>query len=129
MLSTILNIVTSIILQIINKFLWFSMFYLLDLEYNHSNTSKIVSQMRKTLFAMSINVIALPIIVNYGFGNGLYGGTGLAGIVFDYHISAVTINIVLQLINPVFIVIKVCLYVKKIRNFIIRAMYNKSSEN
>ena len=101
------------------------MFYLLNLEYNHTNTNKIVSQMSKTLFAMSINVIVLPIIVNYGFGNSIYGASGLAGIVFDYHISAVTINIVLQLINPIFIVLKVCLYIKRIRNFLIRSIYTK----
>lgn len=101
------------------------MFYLLNLEYNHSNTSKIVSQMSKTMFAMCINIIILPIIVNYGFGKSIYGAAGLSGIVFDYHISAVTINLILQLINPVFIILKFCVYLKCIRDKIIKLFYHK----
>ena len=81
--------------------------------------------MGKTLFAMCINIIILPIIVNYGFGKSLYGASGLAGIVFDYHISAVTINLIMQLINPVFVIIKFCLFLKCIRDKIIKLLYHK----
>ena len=81
--------------------------------------------MGKTLFAMCINIIILPIIVNYGFGKSLYGASGLAGIVFDYHISAVTINLIMQLINPDFVIIKFCLFMKCIRDKIIKLLYHK----
>lgn len=81
--------------------------------------------MGKTQFAMCINIIILPLVVNYGFGKGLYGASGLSGIVFDYHISAVTINLILQLINPIFIILKFCLYLKCIRDKVIKLFYHK----
>jgi hypothetical protein len=79
------------------------------------------------LIAGSINIIILPVIVNYGFGQSLYGATGLAGIVFDYHITAVTVNILLQF-NPVYWVKKIGLSVSCIRNYIIKSVYIKKED-
>ena len=47
--------------------------------------------MTRILILNSINVIALPIFSNYiVYGkDGVYGNNGLAGIVFDYHTSAI----------------------------------------
>ena len=125
-LITVINIITSLVLQVINKVLWFVLFYLLDLEYNHTLTGKIVSQMNKSIFLMCINVIVLPIITNYVFGHKLYGANGLAGIVFDYHISAVTINMLLKLIDPVFLVLTIGLYVRTTRNWLIKFKYRRA---
>ena len=88
-LETIINIATSFALQIINSFLWSMMTYLLDMEYNHTQTEKIISQMNKVLLLTSINIIVLPILSNYLSNNVgfIYGNQGLAGLAFDYHIS------------------------------------------
>jgi hypothetical protein len=72
-LVSALNIVISISLQVINSVLWFALFYLLQLEYNHTLTQKIISQMNKVLVSTSINIIALPILTNYVIRNNIYG--------------------------------------------------------
>lgn len=125
-LTTIINIITSLVLQVVNKILWFSLFYLLNFEYNHTNTDKIISQMNKTSVLMWINIIFLPIVVNYFFNNRYYGASGVAGIVFDYHVSAVTINIILKLVDPLAFIIKIGLEVRCIRNYLIKARYHKT---
>lgn len=124
-----INLITSLVLQIVNKLLWLSLFYLLDLEYNHTLSNKIMSQINKTSILMWINIIGLPIIVNYVFNDQLFGAEGLAGIVFDYHISALTINLVLKLVDPVSSIIKLCLSVKCIRDYFIKARYNKQEQS
>ena len=115
----------SVFLQIINKVLWFSLFYLLDLEYNHTSTNKIISQMHKTSFLMWINIILLPIFVEYFLSNSYFGANGLSGIVFDYHISALTIGLIVKFIDPMNFVIRSCLSIKCIRNYLIKIKYKK----
>ena len=92
-------------LLIVNKFLWFSLFYLLEIEYNHTLTEKIISQMNKVLFASSINVIVLPIISNFVINKNLYGSDGLSGMTFDYHIGVIS-GLIIKLIDPMFLIKK-----------------------
>lgn len=124
---TIINIFTSLVLQIINKVLWFSLFYLLDLEYNHTKTNKIISQMNKTSFLMWVNIIILPIMVNYIVRKKYFGSDGVSGIVFDYHISALTAGLIVKFIDPVNFIFWVCLSIKTIRNYFIKAKYKKKN--
>jgi hypothetical protein len=98
--TTILNICISLGLQVVNKILWLALFYLLDLEYNHTLTQKIISQMNKVLFATSINIIVLPIISNYVLRSNFFGSKGLAGMVFDYQISVLTVGLMVKLTDP-----------------------------
>jgi hypothetical protein len=83
--------------------------------------------MNKTLFLISVNIIVLPIIINFIFTSRLYGSKGLAGIVFDYHISALGVSLVLKLIDPLTLVMKISLAIKYIRNWIIKFKYKKNS--
>jgi hypothetical protein len=122
---TVINVIISLVLQVVNKVLWLALFYLLDLEYNHTRTNKIMSQMHKTQYLILINIIVLPILVNYVFQNQLFGAQGLAGIVFDYHVSALAVNLILKLIDPVSSIIKFCLSIRCIREYFIKARYNK----
>jgi hypothetical protein len=69
----------AISLQIINKIIWISMFNLLEMEYNHTLTNKIVSQMNKTLFSTTVNNILLPFVSKYVFRNLIYDPDGLNG--------------------------------------------------
>lgn len=117
---TIINIVISLGLQVVNRFLWFALYYILDIEYNHTLTQKIVSQMNKVLFATCVNIIALPIISNYVIRDNIYGSKGLAGMVFDYQISVLGIGLIIKLLDPSNFVKRVFLSIRKIRNFIIR---------
>lgn len=123
--STLVNIIVSIVMQIINAALWVSLSFLLELEYNHTCTNKIVSQMTKTSVAMWINIILLPIIVNYFINNRYYGSDGLAGIVFDYHISTITVGLTVKLLDPVSLLIYLGINIKCIRNYLIKARYRK----
>lgn len=104
----------------VNRFLWFALYYILDIEYNHTLTHKIVSQMNKVLFATSINIIVLPIITNYVVRNNVYGSNGLAGMVFDYQVSLLGVGLVMKLIDPSNFVKRVLLSIRVIRNFLIR---------
>lgn len=61
----ILRILTSIVLVIINAVLWILLKFLLDYEYNHTLTGKITSLMNKAFLATWINIIVIPIVVNY----------------------------------------------------------------
>lgn len=117
---TVINIAISVGLQIVNKFLWFALFFILDIEYNHSLTQKIVSQMNKVLFATCVNIIALPIISNYVIRNNVYGSKGLAGMVFDYQISILGVGLVIKLIDPGNAIKRILLLIRKSRNIIIR---------
>jgi hypothetical protein len=119
---TILNIIISIGLQIVNRFLWIALFYILDIEYNYTLTQKIISQMNKVLIATCINIIVLPIISNYVIRNNVYGSNGLAGMVFDYQISILGVGLVTKLIDPAIFIKRLLLFVRPIRNVIIRFM-------
>jgi hypothetical protein len=84
--------------------------------------------MNKSAVATWINIIILPIIVNYFINDRYYGSNGLSGIVFDYHISALTVGLVVKLLDPVNLLIKLAINIKCIRNGIINAKYRKTSD-
>jgi len=125
---TVLNIVISVGLQIVNRFLWFALFYILDMEYNHTMTQKIISQMNKVLIATCINIIVLPIISNFVIRNNVYGSKGLAGMVFDYQISVLGVGLVMKLIDPGIFIKRVLLMVRPIRNVLIRFLCENLGE-
>ena len=125
---TIINIAMSAGLLIVNKFLWFSLFYLLEIEYNHTLTEKIISQMNKVLFASSVNVIVLPIISNYVIKGNLYGSDGLSGLVFDYHIGVIG-GLAVKLFDPLFLIKKLVIEVRCIRNYVIRFLCSNIEVN
>jgi hypothetical protein len=85
-------------------------------------TEKIVSQMNKAMLAICFNVLVLPFIVYVSFKNQLYGSKGLAGFVFDYHITVITAGLALKFFNPVNLIIRLAICIKKIRNMIFRFM-------
>ena len=116
---TVINIAMSVSLLIVNKILWFALFYLLTIEYNHTLTEKIISQMNKVLLASSVNVIALPIISNILINENLYGSDGLSGMVFDYHIGVIG-GLAIKFFDPMFLIKKLVIGLKCLRNFTIR---------
>lgn len=128
---TILNYAMSVGLLLVNQFLWTFLFYLLDLEYNHTLTEKIVSQMNHALFASSVNSIVLPILTNLIYNNiyqtnNLYKSDGLSSMVFEYHVSAVVGIITGRLIDPLDLLRKLSIEIHWTRNKIIRYLsYNK----
>jgi len=81
--------------------------------------------MNKSSVLVWINIIILPIIVNYIISDRYYGANGLAGIVFDYHISAVSVNLLLKFIDPTYALIRIGLEIRCIRDYLIRARYQK----
>jgi hypothetical protein len=81
--------------------------------------------MTKSSVAMWINIIILPIIVNYFINNRYYGSDGLAGIVFDYHISTLTVGLGVKLLDPLSLLIYLGTSIKCIRNYLIKARYRK----
>ena len=76
--------------------------------------------MNKSIAAISVNVIVLPIISNYYLKNRVFGTEGLSGMVFDYQITTLAVGLTLKLVNPVQIVKRLVLHVRKARNFVIR---------
>jgi hypothetical protein len=127
--STALNLLTVVVLQIVNKLLWISLSILLELEHNHTNTIKIVSQMTKTSIALLVNIILLPILVNYIYNNKYFGGKGVAGIVFDYHITNLVIGLIFKLFDPLTFILKLGISLHFIRDYLIRARYSKKASD
>jgi len=82
--------------------------------------------MHKASFLMWINIIVLPILVEYRISNAYFGGKGLSGIVFDYHISAFSIGLIIKLIDPASFIIRFALSIKCIRNYLVRINYKKA---
>lgn len=76
---------------------------------------------------MLVNIILLPILVTYIYKNQ-YFGKGLAGIVFDYHISALVISLVVKLFDPLTLLTRIGIGIHCIRNYLIRTRYHKKSE-
>lgn len=116
-------------MQIINSILWKVMNLLLNLEYNHTQTEKIVSQMNKVLFLSTINVIVLPIISNYLIEGRdfVYGNDGLSGFSFDYHVSA-AITVIKGLFSINLIIKFIAIAIKRIRYKIIRYLCRNPQE-
>ena len=79
--------------------------------------------MTKTSFLSWINIILLPIIVNYFFRDNFYGATGLAGVIFDYHISAIASGLTLKLIDPLTLIFKILLLLMSISQFVKFELY------
>ncbi len=102
---------------------------LLNLEYNHTQTEKIVSQMNKVLFLSTINVIVLPIISNYLIEGRdfVYGNDGLSGFSFDYHVSA-AITVIKGLFSINLIIKFIAIAIKRIRYKIIRYLCRNPQE-
>jgi len=81
--------------------------------------------MTKSAIAMLVNIIFLPILVSYIYNNSYFGGNGVAGIVFDYHISALAISLIFKLFDPITLILNICVGVHCIRNYLIRVRYHK----
>lgn len=76
--------------------------------------------------AVSINIIALPLLVNILINDyQYYGAEGLSSVVYDYHISAIAIGLLLKFVNPANLVVKIIISIKGLRNYFIKARYNK----
>lgn len=76
--------------------------------------------MNKALFATSVNIIALPLITNYVFKVDVFSTKGMTGMIFDYQISTLFIGLPLKLFNPTELLSRLALYVRAVRNWIIR---------
>lgn len=123
--AAFLQILTSIVLVIINAVLWVLLKFMLNYEYNHTQTNKIVSLMNKTFLASWVNIIIIPIIVNYVIYDEYYGSIGIAGFVFDYQMIALAVSLPLVLLNPVEILRVLIIKVRCFRNYFIRLLYRK----
>lgn len=85
--------------------------------------------MQKSSFAMWINIIIIPIVVNYGIYDKYFGSEGVAGIAFDYQVTGLAISLPLLIFNPLQIIVRIALKIRCIRNYLIRARYHKRSED
>ena len=126
---TVLNVLASVVLVVINAVLWLLLQYLLDFEYNYTKTNKINSLIGKACFAMVINIIVVPIVVNYVIYDRYYGADGVAGMVVDYQVAALAASLPLKLFNPLEVIIAIALKIKCIRHWIIRLKYKKKSDD
>jgi nitric oxide reductase large subunit len=52
-----------VLMQVINKLIWYSLTQMINLEKNHTHTDAIISQMTKSSVMILINIIVLPIVV------------------------------------------------------------------
>jgi hypothetical protein len=84
--------------------------------------------MNKSSPATWINTIIIPIIVNYIIYGKYYGADGVSGLAFDYQVTALAISLPLMVINPIEVLVAICLKIKCIRNYLIRSRYRKRSD-
>ena len=81
--------------------------------------------MTKASFATWINIIVVPIVVNYVIYDKYYGSEGVAGMVFDYQVAALAASLPLMLFNPLDVLVNIVLKIRCIRNYVIRLKYTK----
>ena len=77
--------------------------------------------MHKVVVLSSINVIFLPILINYvnGKPSHLYGNSGLVGLTFDYHGSSI-VNVIKGLFNITLILKVSALNIKFLRHRLVK---------
>jgi len=85
--------------------------------------------MGKASFATWINIILIPIVVNYLIYDKYYGSEGVAGMVIDYQVAALAASLPLILFNPVEVITNVILKIRCIRNYVIKIKYKKKAGN
>ncbi len=71
--TSLLSILTAVVLVAVNAILWIVLKKLLHYQYDHTKTSKIVSQMNIVFLAKWANIILVPIVVNYWINNKYFG--------------------------------------------------------
>lgn len=84
--------------------------------------------MEKSIVLSCFNIIIMPIIVNYVFFNKLYGANGAAGIAFDYHVSALTTNLIMKLVGPLEMLLRIALAIKTFRNWLIKFKHRPTAK-
>ena len=84
--------------------------------------------MTKASFATWINIILIPIVVNYLINNKYYGTDGVAGMVVDYQVAALAASLPLMLFSPLEMIRAGLLKVRCIRNYVIRLKYRKKGD-
>lgn len=85
--------------------------------------------MNKAFLATWVNIIIIPIIVNYVIYDEYYGSIGIAGFIFDYQMIALAVSLPLLLLNPVEILPVIAIKVRCIRNYFIRLLYRKRDKD
>lgn len=96
----ILNYAIPVVLIMINKLLWVVLLLLVQIEYSHTSSERVVSTINKAIIAQAINVIVLPIIVNLVLQTRMYGNDGLVKQVLDYMLSNCLVPVALLLVDP-----------------------------
>ena len=119
---TIINYIITFSIVIFNIILQAILTKLIALEYNHSVSDAMISMLTKTVFTQSINCIALPFISEVLTTKNYFGASGVSGVAFDFSISNSLVPVVLSLLNPVYLLKRLLLWIKCSRNFLIRWM-------
>lgn len=114
--------VISIILQVFNRIIWFTLSFLVTFEYHNTKTESIISLMKKSIFAQVINVIVTPIINMYVNNKPLYGEGSLSGMVLNYQFVSFFMMTIFYLMSPTFFFKKIVKFFACLRRKMIRIL-------
>lgn len=110
----------TIVLQLINRLIWFWLSIIISFESNNTKTEAIISSMTKSIIAQTINIIINPIIATFVNEKDLFGSSGLAGMAVTYQIVMLGMMMVYYIFNPFYLGKKLILKIRCLRNIIIK---------
>jgi hypothetical protein len=98
---------------------------MIDYEVNYTLSDKISSHMNKAMLFTTLNIILSPLLTFYilnlfGIGSRLYGIDGLNELVYSYQTNILTTGLIKIFFNPMRLLKRGVLYIRWIRNYIIR---------
>lgn len=114
------GVVASAIIQLFNRLIWLILSFLVAYEHNNTKTEAIISLMKKSILAQTINIIVTPMISKYVNMRPLYGDLGVSGMALSYQFVMVVMMVFYYILNPLHIGKYLILKISSIRNYIIR---------
>lgn len=115
------HVLSTIVLQLLNRLIWFWLSIVVTYEQNNTKTDNIISSMKKSIIAQTINIIVNPILAIFVNQKGLYGVNGLSGMALTYQIIMLGMMFLYNIFNPFYLLKKMILSLGCLRNILIKS--------
>lgn len=114
------HIVISVVIQVFNRIIWYSLSFLVIFEYHNTKTDEIVSLMKKSIFAQVMNVIVAPMIGKFLNNKPIYGENSVSLSALFYQFVMFFMMVIFYVINPYYYLKLFIINIKCLRDKMIR---------
>lgn len=114
------QILANIIIQLLNRLIWFYLSIVVSYEHSNTRTATIISSMKKSIIAQTINIIVNPMIAKFINDKSLYGPKSLSEMALTYQFVMLGMMILYYILNPFSLGKQLLLKISLTRRFIIR---------